>query len=80
MKNETGLLTMRKPFETKEGVWGGFPLFTGSRVPVYIFLDCLENDISVDVFLNDYELDEMLVDGLLRYPLPPSLRHAESPV
>ena len=47
---------------------------------MYIFLDCLESDISVDVFLNDYELDETLVDVLLRYPLPPPLRHVESPV
>ncbi len=71
---------MKKPFEIREGVWGGVPLFAGSRVPVYIFLDCMENDISLDVFLDDYEVDQICIETLLRSPLPLSLRHAQNSV
>lgn len=69
---------MKKPFETKEGIWGGIPLFTGSRVPVYFLVDFVDSDVSLDCLIDDYEVDPECVETLLRSPLPMPLKHAKS--
>lgn len=72
---------MPEPYETLEGVWSGIPLFPGSRVPVSILLDCLENDISLDEFLNSYkQVSPESVEAFLWDPVPPLLRNAQSPI
>lgn len=72
---------MNRPFESLEGIWSGIPLFTDSRVPVYFFIDFLENDDDLDEFLYAYQtVDPADVEMFLRLPLPPQLRYAKSPV
>lgn len=71
---------MNRPFETLEGVWGGIPLFKGSRVPAYFLVDFVENDDTLDYLIDDYEVDPACVEAMLLSPLPPQLRHAKSPV
>lgn len=66
---------MMKPFEQRKGVWGGIPVFNGTRVPVFIFLDFMEGDLSVEEFLYNYEVvTREQIEFLLRFPLAPSPR------
>lgn len=70
---------MQEPLETLEGVWSGIPLFTDSRVPVSILLDCLENDVSLGEFFSSYEqVAPKYVEMFLWSPLPSFLRNAKS--
>lgn len=63
---------MKKPFEQRKGVWGGIPVFSGTRVPVFIFLDFVEGDLSVEEFLYNYEVvTREQIESLLRFPLAP---------
>lgn len=70
---------MQEPYEILEGVWSGVPLFPGSRVPISILLDCLENDVSLDEFLRSYkQVSPESVEAFLWSSLPPLLRNAKS--
>lgn len=72
---------MNRPCESLEGIWSGVPLFTDSRVPVYFFIDFLEDEATLDEFLEAYQtVDPADVEMFLRLPLPLSMRHAKSPV
>ena len=69
---------MNRPYKTVPGIWGGIPVFQGSRVPVYFLVDYIESDASLDDFAEDYDMDMCYVEMFLKSPLPLSMRHAES--
>jgi uncharacterized protein (DUF433 family) len=46
--------TAPAPITRDEAIQGGTPVFTGSRVPVAILMDYLEDGQSIDDFLSHY--------------------------
>ena len=69
---------MNRPYKTVDGIWGGIPIFPGSRVPVYFLVDYIESDTSLDEFAEDYDIDMSYVEMLLQSPLPLSMKNAGS--
>lgn len=63
---------MKTPFERREGVWGGIPVFTGTRIPIYFFIDFLETDSTIDEFLDNYDVTAEHIEALLEFSLPHS--------
>ncbi|MGN8224210.1 DUF433 domain-containing protein [Gracilimonas sp. BCB1] len=43
-----------KEIQSNPNILGGTPVFKGTRVPVEILFDYLEEGASIDTFLNDY--------------------------
>lgn len=69
---------MNQPYETVSGIWGGVPVFSGSRVPVYFLMDYIESDASLDDFAEDFDLDMSYVEAFFESPLSLPLKHAGS--
>ena len=67
---------MKPPCETVSGIWGGIPVFSDSRVPVYFLMDYIESDASLDDFAEDFDLDMAYVEAFLASPLPLPLKRA----
>ncbi|WP_259093897.1 DUF433 domain-containing protein [Salinibacter ruber] len=44
---------------------GGAPVFRGTRIPVRVLFDYLEEGYTVDAFLEQYEIDPNLVHGFI---------------
>jgi uncharacterized protein (DUF433 family) len=44
---------------------GGTPVFRGTRIPVRILFDYLNEGHTVDAFLDQYDIDPDLVHGFL---------------
>ena len=44
---------------------GGTPVFRGTRIPVRILFDYLEEGYTVDSFLDQYDIDPDLVHGFM---------------
>ncbi|MBB4060800.1 uncharacterized protein (DUF433 family) [Salinibacter ruber] len=44
---------------------GGTPVFRGTRIPVRVLFDYLEESYTVDAFLEQYEIDPNLVHGFI---------------
>ena len=55
-----------------EAVWvdparmSGVPCFRGTRLPVQQLFDWIEDGISLDEFLRDFQVDRRAVDAVLR--------------
>ena len=45
---------------------GGTPVFRGTRIPVHVLFDYLEEGYTVQDFLDQYDLDPDLVHGFVR--------------
>lgn len=45
---------------------GGTPVFRGTRIPVYILFDYLEEGHTVEEFIDQYDIDPDLVHGFLQ--------------
>jgi uncharacterized protein (DUF433 family) len=58
---------------------GGTPVFRGTRIPIYVLFDYLEEGYSVDEFLEQYDLDPDLVHGFMRAVRGTFVSEAESP-
>ena len=56
---------MLKYIEKSPDKLGGTPVFAGTRIPVYIFLDYLREGYTVDDFLSQYDVDPDLIYGFL---------------
>ena len=65
---------MNRPYEMKEGIFGGVPILGGARLPVFYLLDYIEDDASLDEFFEDYSLEPEHVEAFLLHPLPLSVR------
>ncbi|MCS3635920.1 uncharacterized protein (DUF433 family) [Salinibacter ruber] len=44
---------------------GGTPVFRGTRIPVYVFIDYLKEGYSVEEFLGQYDVAPDVVYGFL---------------
>lgn len=71
---------MKKPYEMKEGVFGGVPILGGVRLPAFYLVDIIDEDISLDEFFEGYSLDPEYVEAFLLLPLSLSTqqKHAKS--
>jgi len=63
------MVGMRQAIETRSDVWGGVPVFSQTRVPVYFFLDFLGEDLNLDEFLTEF-------DAVAKWQLESFLKHA----
>lgn len=82
-KSETDeTLSDAHPSESVEGIFGGLPLFPGSRVALYFFIDMIDADASLDELFYSWgnQIEPQAVEDLLTYPLPLSLKYEKSPV
>ncbi len=59
------------PMQLSEAVWvdparmSGVPCFRGTRLPVQQLFDWIEDGISLDEFLRDFQVDRRAVDAVL---------------
>lgn len=82
-KSETDeTLSDAHPSDSVEGIFGELPLFPGSRVPLYFFIDMIDADASLDELFDSWgnQIEPKAVEDLLAYPLPLSLKYEKSPV
>ena len=47
---------MKTPIESRQGVWGGIPVFHRTRVPVFFYLDALDQDMTITEFLEEFDV------------------------
>ena len=47
-------MTTSHPITSSEEILGGTPVFTGTRVPVRVLIDYLEQGEPLDTFLDDF--------------------------
>jgi uncharacterized protein (DUF433 family) len=45
---------------------GGTPVFRGTRIPVHVLFDYLEDGYTVQDFLDQYDIDPGLVHGFMK--------------
>lgn len=57
-----------KNISCNSAIMDGVPVFSGTRIPVYIVMDCLAEGMSVDQILNDYpSLDKQKIRVALKF-------------
>ena len=55
---------MKIPIESRQGVWGGIPVFHRTRVSVFFYLDALDHDMTITEFLEESDVvTEEHIDG-----------------
>ena len=47
---------MKMPIESRQGVWGGIPVFNRTRLPVFFYLDALDQDMTITEFLEEFDV------------------------
>ena len=50
------MVAMKPPIESRQGVGGGIPVFHRTRVPVFFYLDALDQDMTITEFLKEFDV------------------------